>query len=859
MSFAISELLDEDARLSDGSQDGYGVGGGPRAGSGGSSGIRAYAGTTAAPARIQEQAGNSSAYNVSAGGDIGVVVASSGGISINDAFAAQPFHQPVHSHAAPLAGPASVQPAPSTAADLFAALSKPPQPHAQQQPPQQQHPAAQLQRTPQPAPHSRPGAALPTQSHQQPAYQNHHVASADGSRDLDHTPTKHREYAALQSSASRQQQQQQQQQQAQQSRTPGHFHDRPKPSPLAPTSQISSHDLQQPASATVSGTVATPSKTPLSVSDQPPGTPTALTGSGAAVASTPLSQSFSSGRPQQQQQQQAQQPQQQQDQQRFRRPTLSNSKSGTPTGGVPGSMPGGLTGYPGGARDDGSQERAESIAKSLSTKMQQLVAEFGREDDFKRASQSTATTAAARLNKRVLSTDLNAPSSKMIKPKGPELIYSQANVPHPSAWRPVLVFPEFGNATVTLTTLEIRPFLYAPMSFVLENEYVIEKALPRSYFIIIQQLLVQSSFVFSWPEPDHVFFQEIAGMRKSTYITLKEQRTGDRWELHLKPTKERTNIFGYLCKADDITKVIQERAKMLLLSRKLPLVLDLDDTLVRVVGNAPGRYVPESEIAQVPHRVRDLQDGRKVVLTERVHEFLEWASNFFEISVCSLGDQSYVEMVINVLDPKRITDPKRNIIRGIAYSARAEYVFLSQSGNPRRPPKDLLSLFAFCVVRETGAPVIDPLILDDNGSMWPSDQQDNIIVVRENAQSPVWSVSLFPVVQHVLGYVHSTFFQQLDAWVQEKPAIRGPPPSATACYKEYLRRELSCKIAGSIPMGVGVGVGDAGSLHAGSLDSLGSLGSKDNQVCRHINSSQASEVDSKQMNLVGITRRRATV
>lgn len=39
----------------------------------------------------------------------------------------------------------------------------------------------------------------------------------------------------------------------------------------------------------------------------------------------------------------------------------------------------------------------------------------------------------------------------------------------------------------------------------------------------------------------------------------------------------------------------------------------------------------------VLYRVKQLQDSRRVVLTERVHEFLDWAQNFFEISVCSLG------------------------------------------------------------------------------------------------------------------------------------------------------------------------------------------------------------------------------
>jgi hypothetical protein len=183
-------------------------------------------------------------------------------------------------------------------------------------------------------------------------------------------------------------------------------------------------------------------------------------------------------------------------------------------------------------------------------------------------------------------------------------------------------------------------------------------------------------------------------------------------------------IFGYLVKPVELQKVIHDQAEMLLRSRKLPLVLDLDDTLVRVVGNTPGRYVPDSQAEMVPHRVRELRDGRKVVLAERVYEFLHWASKFFDISVCSLGDQAYVDMVVQILNSEG------PVIRGgVNYSARGEYLYLKQQQNGKRTPKDLSSLYAFYHIKDSLPISIDPLILDDNATMWPSDQQDNIIVL----------------------------------------------------------------------------------------------------------------------------------
>ncbi|KAF8923494.1 hypothetical protein BGZ58_002894 [Dissophora ornata] len=299
-------------------------------------------------------------------------------------------------------------------------------------------------------------------------------------------------------------------------------------------------------------------------------------------------------------------------------------------------------------------------------------------------------------------------------------------------------------------------------------------------------------------------------IRESAYIDFTAENSQVQWELHLKPSRDRTNIFGYLCKHDDIVNVIRNQKYNLLKARRLPLVLDLDDTLVRLVGNERSRYVSEVDAAKVPARIRRLKDGRQVVLTEYVEEFLEWAAKFYEISVCSLGEQSYVDMVADVLDPLRTR------IRGTRYSARQEYDFLnatppptatapapssgppggpvinaaiitpngatpagpagannnnnnaptsslstaaitaaivSGTQQPPAPPKDLLSLYAYCVVSKPandGLPEVGngftlPLILDDLTQMWPPDQHDNVIVVKERKNSPVWTVNLFPM------------------------------------------------------------------------------------------------------------------
>ena len=168
-------------------------------------------------------------------------------------------------------------------------------------------------------------------------------------------------------------------------------------------------------------------------------------------------------------------------------------------------------------------------------------------------------------------------------------------------------------------------------------------------------------------------------------------------------------------------------------SRKLPLILDLDDTLIRVVDKTGSNKVfPFSKLDLgkfkilknlVKNRTRELKDGRKVVLASKVLEFLRWAKQFFEISICSLGDLDYVNQVIRVLDPNN------SYIKGVVYSARDEYLYLNQNQNQnakvRVAPKDVRSLLAFSEVSQI---LLEPIIVDDIVNMWIPQQRDSVIV-----------------------------------------------------------------------------------------------------------------------------------
>ncbi|KAG1456321.1 hypothetical protein G6F56_006855 [Rhizopus delemar] len=350
---------------------------------------------------------------------------------------------------------------------------------------------------------------------------------------------------------------------------------------------------------------------------------------------------------------------------------------------------------------------------------------------------------------------------------------------------------------IELVTQEIKYQGFEPRNLMLESSYELQRVHARGVFVMLVKKNVNPTFVFRLP-PDHVWARDLSGLRKTASFEMKTQE-GDVWELHMKPSRDtECYMFGYLIRQIDMVRNVKDCVHDLVRHRKLPLVLDLDDTLVRLVGNENGRFVPESDIPKCKDRVAVLKDGKRVVLTERVREFLEWAQQFFDISVCSLGDQNYVDNVIDVLDPTHTW------IKGILYSARAEHDYIRNSSDPGRPPKDLQALYSFCALRDQtlGSGFALPIILDDETRMWPIEQHDNIVEVKSQLNNPIWTVSLFPVVQDTLLHVHSEFFRQYDTWFARSQEAEHhgmvysrPPPSAVSIYKTHLRHILRDLIA----------------------------------------------------------------
>ena len=182
----------------------------------------------------------------------------------------------------------------------------------------------------------------------------------------------------------------------------------------------------------------------------------------------------------------------------------------------------------------------------------------------------------------------------------------------PNYWSPTIYLPSslsncfvkpnsIPSTSVTvhkLFVLDAFPETVARNIFILDQEYEIAGLMSRGYFNLVQQLKIGYSFVFKWPQPHHAFFSRLAGMRKTAYINIKEETTGKLWELHLKPSinREGALILGFFVDKIRIKKEIKMKVDSLLNNRRLPLVLDLDDTLVRIVGGNTRLNVPEAAL-----------------------------------------------------------------------------------------------------------------------------------------------------------------------------------------------------------------------------------------------------------------------
>ncbi|KAJ3047014.1 hypothetical protein HK097_000314 [Rhizophlyctis rosea] len=206
------------------------------------------------------------------------------------------------------------------------------------------------------------------------------------------------------------------------------------------------------------------------------------------------------------------------------------------------------------------------------------------------------------------------------------------------------------------------------------------------------------------------------------------------------------------------------------------------------------RRVLRLEIEDAVFLVRELNDGYfqvlnpSIVRDERKHEvqwtvpgapepykttavfasdlstFLASVSSMFEVQLFSLGSADYISAMAAEMNTSG------NVISG-TYSAKKELDLLAQTmANDIKEAKGGIKCSANLMYfgADVGTMALQPLILDDEPGVW--DSVDRPMVLRvQRVRSPsglpiAWDVNLGAYIP-LLTSIHSTFFDEYDAWV----------------------------------------------------------------------------------------------
>eukprot|EP00834_Sanchytrium_tribonematis_P000775 NODE_15_length_50561_cov_0.608081.p6 type:complete len:701 gc:universal NODE_15_length_50561_cov_0.608081:31262-33364(+) len=202
-------------------------------------------------------------------------------------------------------------------------------------------------------------------------------------------------------------------------------------------------------------------------------------------------------------------------------------------------------------------------------------------------------------------------------------------------------------------------------------------------------------------------------------------------------------------------------------TQKLPVVLDLDDTLVRAVCSSSdmslsSRVISKDQRSLVINRLKQLPPNNfnidEIALATNVETFLDQLSRFADITICSAGNVDYVKAVCSLLDPD-------NSYFKDVESTRHMYDYnVIKYKSSSLPTKDLARLYPFCIPWEhhilaKNMPEIiemsrQPVIVDDIDQAWLTNQRQQVYLMLPTSR--VWDVNL-ELCALILKHVHEGF------------------------------------------------------------------------------------------------------
>ncbi|KAJ3032856.1 hypothetical protein HDV00_007022 [Rhizophlyctis rosea] len=245
------------------------------------------------------------------------------------------------------------------------------------------------------------------------------------------------------------------------------------------------------------------------------------------------------------------------------------------------------------------------------------------------------------------------------------------------------------------------------------------------------------------------------------------------------------SIVGTVVSKDDIVQAAKARLDDLLRMRRLPIIFDIDATIVEAVGtqsnNFPAHQLPLVPLDRYFEITYDAPYGKqtqRLVIATGLFEFLSDLSRDYLIHIYTHGDEFYCEAIKVFLN-----GGKKLLIRGEAFSGchtlkkLAYYDALKTSDGTKWSQ----NLVAFG--RAVGTYPLDAIIIDDMPKVWCSADQQRILPAlpltcrsqkeMKNTEGPIWDVPLTKFLP-VLRQTHTAFFKQYDSFRTSKGQIPFP-------------------------------------------------------------------------------------
>eukprot|EP00741_Cyanophora_paradoxa_P006475 tig00001003_g6268.t1 len=227
-------------------------------------------------------------------------------------------------------------------------------------------------------------------------------------------------------------------------------------------------------------------------------------------------------------------------------------------------------------------------------------------------------------------------------------------------------------------------------------------------------------------------------------------------DLCLLPMNSQKQLWGYVTARGEFRRwavgLMRDDIRSLLEARKLPLVLDLDQTLIdTVAADAAGAADRPPAHYSIPSMNYDVR------VRPFVPQFLREAATLFRLSICTAGAKGYAHAAIAGLQ-EHMAGLYPDVDWGSVLPTETILSVHELHRCGLAQAKDLRAIFSFSA--DLDGPRL-PLVVDDNARWWNTAQRANIVVIPPFTGHSMGTA--LPEILELLRGIHGRWFERWEA------------------------------------------------------------------------------------------------